>query len=204
MKPLRLRDTALTTLIRYLLRLRFCTSLTLCYTLFQRLALLSDTSLVQSAFGRAFSLRSPLRARDILSSPSFPLGGALALFAWRHFISRLAAERICRIDALSPHYLAPFVGGISMQSVTATLRGGRNIGTRECRNVKPLRLHDTALAALLRCLLQLRCCTPLPLCNTLFQRLSLLSDTSLCPNLICEILRLLAPLTRCEQASLLH
>ena len=134
--------------------------------------------------GRAFSLRSPLRARDILSSPSFPLGGALALFAWRHFISRLAAERICRIDALSPHYLAPFVGGISMQSVTATLRGGRNIGTRECRNVKPLRLRDTALAALLRCLLQLRCCTPLPLCNTLFQRLSLLSDTSLCPNLI--------------------
>ncbi|MCI6625758.1 MAG: hypothetical protein SPF24_10675 [Sodaliphilus sp.] len=70
--------------------------------------------------------------------------------------------------------------------------------------MKPLRLRDTALAALLRCLLQLRCCTPLPLCNTLFQRLSLLSDTSLCPNLICEILRLLAPLTRCEQASLLH
>ena len=46
-------------------------------------------------------------------------------------------------------------------------------------NVKPLRFRDTALAALLRCLLQLRCCTPLPLCNTLFQRLTLLSDTSL-------------------------
>ena len=83
MKPLRLRDTALATLIRYLLRLRFCTPLPLCNTLFQRLALLSDTSLVQSAFGRAFSLRSPLRARDILSSPSFPLSGALALFACR-------------------------------------------------------------------------------------------------------------------------
>ena len=82
-KPLRFRDTALATLIRYLLRLRFCTPLTLCYTLFQRLALLSDTSLVQSAFGRAFSLRSPLRARDILSSPSFPHQGALALFALR-------------------------------------------------------------------------------------------------------------------------
>ena len=46
-------------------------------------------------------------------------------------------------------------------------------------NVKPLRFRDTALAALLRCLLQLRCCTPLPLCNTLFQRLTLLSETSL-------------------------
>ena len=115
-----------------------------------------------------------------------------------------AAERIYRIDAHSLHSLAPFVGGLSLQSVTATLRAGRNIGTRECSNVKPLRFRDTALAALLRCLLQLRCCTPLPLCNTLFQRLSLLSDTSLCPNLICEILRLLATLTRCEQASLLR
>lgn len=35
---------------RCLLQLRCCTPLTLCYTLFQRLALLSDTSLVQSAF----------------------------------------------------------------------------------------------------------------------------------------------------------
>ena len=68
---------------RCLLQLRCCTPLPLCNTLFQRLALLSDTSLVQSAFGRAFSLRSPLRARDILSSPSFPHQGALALFAWR-------------------------------------------------------------------------------------------------------------------------
>ena len=82
-KPLRFRDTALAALLRCLLQLRCCTPLPLCYTLFQRLALLSDTSLVQSAFGRAFSLRSPLRARDILSSPSFPLSGALALFAWR-------------------------------------------------------------------------------------------------------------------------
>lgn len=81
-KPLRLRDTALAALLRCLLQLRCCTPLTLCNTLFQRLSLLSDTSLVQSAFGRAFSLRSPLRARDILSSPSFPLSGALALFAY--------------------------------------------------------------------------------------------------------------------------
>lgn len=34
--------------------------------------------------GRAFSLRSPLRARELLSSPSFPHQGALALFACRH------------------------------------------------------------------------------------------------------------------------
>jgi ABC-type antimicrobial peptide transport system permease subunit len=57
--------------------------------------------------------------------------------------------------------------------------------------VKPLRLRDTALAALLRCLLQLRCCTPLPLCNTLFQRLALLSDTSLVQSAIRQ--SLLAP-----------
>lgn len=82
-KPLRFRDTALAVFLRYLLQLRCCTPLPLCYTLFQRLSLLSDTSLVQSAFGRAFSLRSPLRAGDILSSPSFPHCGALALFAWR-------------------------------------------------------------------------------------------------------------------------
>ena len=82
-KPLRLRDTALAALLRCLLQLRCCTPLPLCNTLFQRLALLSDTDLVQSAFGRAFSLRSPLRAGDILSSPSFPHCGALALFALR-------------------------------------------------------------------------------------------------------------------------
>ena len=81
LKPLRLRDTALAALLRCLLQLRCCTPLPLCNTLFQRLSLLSDTSLVQSAFGRAFSLRSPLRAGDILSSPSFPHQGALTLFA---------------------------------------------------------------------------------------------------------------------------
>ena len=57
--------------------------------------------------------------------------------------------------------------------------------------MKPLRLRDTALAALLRCLLQLRCCTPLPLCNTLFQRLALLSDTSLVQSAVRQ--SLLAP-----------
>ena len=74
---------------------------------------------------------------------------------------------------------------------TAVSPPGRCIGTREYSNVKPLRFRDTALAALLRYLLQLRCCTPLPLCNTLFQRLSLLSDTSLVQSAFRQ--RLLAP-----------
>ena len=56
---------------------------------------------------------------------------------------------------------------------------GRCIGTRESRNVKPLRLRDTALATLDGVCSRLRCCTPLPLFDTLFQRLALLSDTSL-------------------------
>ena len=38
--------------------------------------------LYKAQLGRAFSLRSPLRAGDTLSSPSFPLSGALALFAY--------------------------------------------------------------------------------------------------------------------------
>ena len=37
--------------------------------------------LYKAQLGRAFSLRSPLRAGDTLSSPSFPNQGALALFA---------------------------------------------------------------------------------------------------------------------------
>ena len=82
-KPLRLRDTALATLIRYLLRLRFCTPLPLCYTLFQRLALLSDTSLVQSAFRQRLLAPFSTASRIVTIIASFPLGGALALFALR-------------------------------------------------------------------------------------------------------------------------
>ena len=69
------------------------------------------------------------------------------------------------------------------QSVTTTLRAGRDFGTRECSNVKHLRLRDTALSTLIRYLLRLRCCTTQRLCYTLFQRLTLLSGTSLFPNL---------------------
>ena len=83
-------------------------------------------------------------------------------------------------DAISPRSpFRPTRKSFAFALRTAAVPPGRRIGTRECSNVKPLRLRDTALAALLRCLLQLRCCTPLPLCNTLFQRLALLSDTSL-------------------------
>ena len=83
-------------------------------------------------------------------------------------------------NAISPHSpLRPTRKSFAYALRTAAVPPGRRIGTRECSNVKPLRFRDTALAALLRYLLRLRCCTPLPLCNTLFQRLALLSDTSL-------------------------
>ena len=95
-------------------------------------------------------------------------------------------------DAISPRSpLRPPRKSFAFALRTAAVPPGRNIGTRECRNVKPLRLRDTALAVLLRYLLQLRCCTPLPLCNTLFQRLALLSDTSLVQSAVRQ--RLLAP-----------
>lgn len=95
-------------------------------------------------------------------------------------------------DAISPRSpLHPPRKSFAFALRTAAVPPGRHIGTRECCNVKPLRLRDTALAALLRYLLQLRCCTPLPLCNTLFQRLSLLSDTSLVQSAFRQ--RLLAP-----------
>ena len=82
-KPLRFRDTALATLIRYLLRLRFCTPLPLCYTLFQRLSLLSDTSLVQSAFRQRLLAPFSTASRIVTVIAFFPQCGALALFAWR-------------------------------------------------------------------------------------------------------------------------
>ena len=95
-------------------------------------------------------------------------------------------------DAISPRStLRPPRKSFAFALRTAAVPPGRCIGTRECSNVKNLRFRDTALAALLRYLLQLRCCTPLPLCNTLFQRLALLSDTSLVQSAFRQ--RLLAP-----------
>ena len=95
-------------------------------------------------------------------------------------------------DAISPRSpLRPPRKSFAFALRTAAVPPGRRIGTRECRNVKPLRLRDTALAALIRYLLRLLFCTPLPLCYTLFQRLTLLSDTSLVQSAFRQ--RLLAP-----------
>ena len=106
-------------------------------------------------------------------------------------------------DAISPRSpLRPTRKSFAFALRTAAVPPGRRIGTRECSNVKPLRFRDTALAALLRCLLQLRFCTPLPLCNTLFQRLSLLSDTSLVQSAFkAETSR---SVLHCEQESYYH
>ena len=155
-KPLRFRDTALAALLRYLLQLRCCTPLPLCNTLFQRLSLLSDTSLVQSAFRQRLLAPFSTASRRYTIIAFFP--------TWRCTrIIRLAAERIGRGDAHSLHYLAAFVGGTSLRSVTATLRGGRRLGARECG--ESLRYRCSCLYH-----------------NTLFQRLALLPDTDLCPN----------------------
>ena len=52
-------------------------------------------------------------------------------------------------DAISPHSpLRPPRKSFAFALRTAAVPPGRHIGTRECCNVKPLRLHDTALAAL--------------------------------------------------------
>ena len=95
-------------------------------------------------------------------------------------------------DAISPRSpLHPPRKSFAFALRTAAVPPGRCIGTRVCSNVKPLRFRDTAPAALLRYLLRLRFCTPLPLCYTLFQRLALLSDTSLAQSAFRQ--RLLAP-----------
>ena len=106
-------------------------------------------------------------------------------------------------DAISPlSPLRPPRKSFAFALRTAAVPPGRCIGTRKCRNVKPLRLRDTALAVLLRYLLQLRCCTPLPLCYTLFQRLALLSDTSLVQSAFkAETSR---SVLHCEQESYYH
>ena len=53
MKPLRLRDTTLASFLWYLAPATILHTAALCDTLFQRLTLLSDTSLVQSAVRRS-------------------------------------------------------------------------------------------------------------------------------------------------------
>ena len=52
-------------------------------------------------------------------------------------------------DAISPHSpLRPTRKSFAFALRTAAVPPGRHIGTRECCNVKPLRLRDTALATL--------------------------------------------------------
>ena len=52
-------------------------------------------------------------------------------------------------DAISPHSpLRPTRKSFAYALRTAAVPPGRRIGTRECSNVKPRRLRDTALAAL--------------------------------------------------------
>ena len=52
-------------------------------------------------------------------------------------------------DAISPRSpLRPTRKSFAYALRTAAVPPGRRIGTRECRNVKPLRFRDTALAAL--------------------------------------------------------
>ena len=83
MKPLRLRDTALAALDGVCSnsdaahRYRFATHS------FNGWRCCPIPPLYKVLLGRAFSLRSPLRAGDILSSSSIPHCGALALFACR-------------------------------------------------------------------------------------------------------------------------
>ena len=174
MKPLRLRDTALAALDGVCSRLRCCTPLPLCDTLFQRLRVVRYLP-CPKCFWQSLLAPFSTASRRVTIIAFFPKERCTRII-------RLRLQWICRIDAHSLRSLAPFVGWLCRQSVSATLRDGRRFGTRECR--KSLRN---------RCLC----------CDTLFQRLALLSDTSLCPNLIWEILRLLAPLFRCGQSSLL-
>ena len=107
MKPLRLRDTALAALDGVCSRLRCCTPLPLCDTLFQRLRCCPIPPLFKVLSGSDFSLRSPLRAGELLSSPSFPKSGALALFACG--ASGLVASMLTRF-ALSLRSSAVFPG----------------------------------------------------------------------------------------------
>ena len=124
MKNLRLRDTALAALdgvcsnSNAAHRYRFATHS------FNGWRCCPIPPLYKVLLGRAFSLRSPLRARELLSSPSFPHQGALALFALRHFISRLAAERICRQWNTSANILRFALHGGQRHGSTSSDRSG--------------------------------------------------------------------------------
>ena len=80
-KPLRLRDTALATVDGVCSNSDAAHRYSFATHSFNGYRCCPIPTLYKVLLGRAFSLRSPLRARELLSSPSFPHCGALALFA---------------------------------------------------------------------------------------------------------------------------
>ena len=91
-------------------------------------------------------------------------------------------------DAISPRSpLRPPRKSFAFALRTAVSPPGRCIGTRKCRNVKPLRFRDTALAVLLRYLLRRPVIEPLPLSHTLLPASR--SETDLCSNCLCAVVR---------------
>ena len=102
---------------------------------------------------------------------------------------------------LSTFSVAPYTEVFCLCTQNSGKPHGRRIGTRECSNVKPLRLRDTALAALDGVCSRLRCCTPLPLCYTLFQRLRCCPIPPLFKVLLAEPSR---SVLHCEQESYYH
>ena len=142
-KPLRLRDTALATLIRYLLRLRFCTPLPLCYTLFQRLALLSDTSLVQSAFRQRLLAPFFTTSKRYTIFAFFPQCGALALFALRQ--SGFVANGTRRLTFFASHYTAD--NGTAVRAMIGRVRNRRLCQLPDLyASATPHSLHSTVSA----------------------------------------------------------
>ena len=67
-----------------------------CYTLFQRLSLLSDTDLVQSAVRQSLLAPFSTASKRVTIIAFFPTLRCTRIVRLWHFISRLAAERICR------------------------------------------------------------------------------------------------------------
>ena len=121
MKPLRLRDTALAALDGVCSnsaaahRCRFATHS------FNGWRCCPIPPLYKVLLGRAFSLRSPLRARDILSSASIPNCGALALFALRQ--SGFVANGTRRLTFFASHYTAD--NGTAVRAMIGRVRNRR-------------------------------------------------------------------------------
>ena len=93
--------------------------------------------------GRAFSLRSPLRARELLSSPSFPHQGALALFACRH--SEFVANGTRRLTFFATPSTAD--NGTAVRAVIGRVRNRRLCQLPDLyASATPHSLHSTVSA----------------------------------------------------------